>query len=52
MAPAILHMFHLEIPEDIDGKVLTSIFKPGSPIAERRVTYRKITEEEKNKRKT
>ena len=51
LAPTILHMFHLEIPEDIDGKVLTNIFKPGSPIAERRVIYRKITEEEKIKEK-
>jgi len=51
LAPTILHMFHLEIPEDMDGKVLTNIFKPSSPIAKRPIKYRKITEEEKIKEK-
>ena len=51
LAPTILHMFNLEIPEDMDGKVLTNIFKPNSPIAKRPVAYRKITEEEKIKEK-
>jgi len=44
-------MFGLEIPEDMDGKVLTSIFKPDSLVATRPIKYRKITEEEKLKRK-
>ena len=51
LAPTILHMFNLEIPEDMDGKVLINIFKPGSPIAKRPIKYRKITEEEKIKEK-
>ena len=51
LAPTILHMFNLEIPEDMDGKVLTNIFKPSSPIAKRPIKYRKITEEEKIKEK-
>jgi len=42
-------MFGLDIPEDMDGKVLTSIFKPDSLVAERPVKYRKITEEERIK---
>ena len=49
LAPTILHMFNLEIPEDMDGKVLTNIFKPSSPIAKRPIKYRKITEREKIK---
>jgi len=47
LAPTILYMFNLEIPKDIDGKVLTSIFKPDSTIARRSIKYRKITEQEK-----
>ena len=40
-------MFDLEIPQDMDGKVLISIFKPNSTIARRTIKYRKITEQEK-----
>ena len=47
LAPTILHMFSLEVPEDMDGKVLTYIFKPDSPIAKRPKKYRKITEKER-----
>jgi len=47
LAPTILHMFDLEIPQDMDGKVLISIFKPDSTIARRSIKYRKITEQEK-----
>ncbi|RLI97343.1 MAG: hypothetical protein DRP00_04135 [Candidatus Aenigmatarchaeota archaeon] len=47
LTPTILHMFNLEIPEDMDGKVLTNIFKPNSPIAKRPIKYRKITEKER-----
>jgi len=49
LTPTILHMFGLDIPEDMDGKVLTSIFKPGSLVAKRPVKYRKITEKERIK---
>ena len=51
LTPTILHMFNLEIPEDMDGKVLMNIFKIDSPIAKRPILYRKITEEEKIKEK-
>jgi len=44
LAPTILHMFGLKIPEDMDGKVLTNIFKPDSPVAKRPIKYQKITE--------
>lgn len=51
LTPTILHMFGSEIPEDMDGKVLTYIFNPDSSIAKRTVKYRKVTEEEKIKEK-
>jgi len=47
LAPTILHMFSLKIPEDMDGKVLTHIFDPNSQIAKRPIKYHKITEKER-----
>lgn len=49
LAPTILHMFGLKIPEDMDGKVLTSIFKPNSQIAKRPIKYREVSEKERIK---
>ncbi len=39
LAPTILHMFGLPIPNDMDGKVLTEIFEPDSEIAKRQPVY-------------
>ncbi|RJS85660.1 hypothetical protein CW713_01245 [Methanophagales archaeon] len=39
IAPTILHIFGLPIPNDMDGKVLMEIFKPDSEIAKRRPVY-------------
>jgi len=49
LAPTILHMFNLEIPEDMDGKVLTDIFNPDSPVAKTPIRYRKTTDAEKER---
>lgn len=47
LAPTILHMFDLEIPEDMDGQVLTHIFKPNSQVVKKPIKYHKITEKER-----
>lgn len=47
LAPTVLHMFGLEIPEDMDGNVLTRIFKPDSRITKRKIKHRKITKAER-----
>ena len=57
IAPTILHIFGLPIPNDMDGRVLMEIFKPDSEIAKRRPVYvdpsyyRKDTEKERLKLK-
>ena len=47
LAPTILHLFGLPIPEDMDGRVLNEIFRQGSEPAKRREIYQKVDEEEK-----
>ena len=42
IAPTILHMFGLPIPSDMDGRVLTEIFKEGSDPEQRATVYQKI----------
>ena len=45
--PTILHMLGLPIPGDVDGRVLTEIFKPGSKAGERPVVYQRVDERRK-----
>jgi predicted AlkP superfamily phosphohydrolase/phosphomutase len=42
IAPTILHMFGLPVPDDMDGRVLTEIFREGSEPAQREVKYQKV----------
>ncbi len=47
ITPTILHMFGLPVPEDMDGRALKEIFRPGSEPAEQKVSY---TEPDREKR--
>lgn len=51
MAPTILFIFGLAIPEDIDGRVLKEILKEDSALAKREVVYSKVDEKEKIREK-
>lgn len=42
IAPTILHMFGLPVPDDMDGRVLKEIFREGSEPARREVQYQKV----------
>jgi len=42
VAPTILHMFGLPVPDDMDGRVLKEIFREGSDPARREVKYQKV----------
>lgn len=42
IAPTILHMFDLPVPDDMDGRVLKEIFKEGSEPAQREVRYQAV----------
>jgi len=46
VTPTVLHLLGLEIPEDIDGKVLKEIFREGSDPAIREVKFTKPAEYE------
>lgn len=39
IAPTVLHIFNLPIPNDMDGKVLTEIFEKNSEFAKRKPKY-------------
>jgi len=39
LAPTILHTLGVALPNDLDGRVLSEIFTPGSPCAEREIRY-------------
>ncbi|MHA1363381.1 MAG: hypothetical protein ACTSP1_12760 [Candidatus Freyarchaeota archaeon] len=39
LTPTILHMFQVPIPRDMDGRVLTEIFREDSEIARRQILY-------------
>jgi predicted AlkP superfamily phosphohydrolase/phosphomutase len=47
ITPTVLHLFGLEVPEDIDGKVLKGIFREGSDPALREVKFVKPGEFER-----
>ena len=49
IAPTILHMMDIPVPEDMDGRVLKEIFKEDSDIARRKVIYQKMDEKERIK---
>ena len=51
LAPTILHLMGIAVPDDMDGRVLKEIFKENSEIANRPVIYRKVGEEKKIKEK-
>ena len=44
IAPTILHMLGVPVPGDVDGRVLTEIFKPESKAGERPVVYQRVDE--------
>ena len=50
IAPTVLHMFGLEIPEDMDGKLL-KIFKSDSGISKRKIKYKKVSKRDVEKEK-
>ena len=47
LAPTILHIFNVPIPSDIDGRVLTEIFKEDSEYSKRKPKHRKKEDLEK-----
>lgn len=47
LAPTILHLFGLPIPDDMDGRVIKEIFREGSQPAKREEIYRKMDERER-----
>jgi len=42
IAPTILHMFGLPVPNDMDGRVLKEIFREGSEPAQRELKYQRV----------
>ena len=51
VTPTILHIYGFPIPEDMDGRVLTEIFKKNSEYVKRRITFQKVGEKRKVKEK-
>ncbi len=45
--PTILHLFHLPLPQDIDGKVLKNIFKKELKVTKKLIFHRKKWSEKK-----
>ncbi len=39
LAPTILHVLGVPLPDDLDGRVLKEVFRPGSRYAEREIRY-------------
>jgi len=46
IAPTVLHILGLPVPDDMDGQVLREIFREESELARREVKYQKVTDEE------
>jgi len=42
LAPTVLHIFDLPVPDDMDGRVLKEIFKEGSEPARRGIKYQSV----------
>ena len=42
ITPTVLHMFGLPVPDDMDGRVLTGIFREGSEPAKRKIKYQEV----------
>ncbi len=51
IAPTILHMSGLPVPDDMDGNVLSEIFRATSAISARPVSYQKTNDEKKIRNK-
>ena len=51
IAPTILHMLGVPVPEDMDGQVLMEIFRPESEPATRPVAYEEVNERQRIKEK-
>ncbi|MEM2145441.1 MAG: alkaline phosphatase family protein [Candidatus Jordarchaeaceae archaeon] len=45
LAPTILHMFYIPIPQDMDGRVLTEIFREGSELHQKEIEYQSVETE-------
>ena len=47
ITPTVLHMFGLPATTEMDGRVLTEIFKPDSEEGKRAVTYKQASEKDR-----
>jgi len=50
LAPTILHIFGVSVPDTLDGRVLTEIFEENSQLARKPVKYEKRMKKEKERR--
>ena len=44
LAPTILHIMNVPIPNDMDGRVLNEIFEEYSELAKRKIKYQDVSE--------
>ena len=51
IAPTVLHLFDVPVPQDMDGRVLKEIINEKSELAKRPVRYQEFTERERIKEK-